>query len=76
MNVVIENALKLSTADQLELYHQLQKSLGLADNQLSEEQMEELVAREAAIAKGEMKMISSKEFSDFLKERRNGLHLK
>lgn len=76
MNAVIESALKLSTEDKIELYYQLQESLGISNQQLSEPQMEALEARETAIASGEMAMLSRNEFSDFLKERRNALHTK
>lgn len=73
MNAVIESALKLSTEDKIELYYQLQESLGINNPQLSEPQMEALEAREAAIASGEMAMLSRNEFSDFLKERHNAM---
>ncbi len=76
MNAVIENALNLSTEEKTALYYQLQESLGLGDNQLSELQMQALEARELAIAKGDIAMLSRNEFSDFLKERRNALHTK
>ena len=76
MNAVIETVLKLSTEDKIELYYQLQESLGINNQQLSEAQMEVLEAREAAIAKGEIAMLSRNEFSDFLKQRRYALHAK
>ncbi len=76
MNAVIESALKLSREDKIELYYQLQESIGISNQQLSEPQMEALEAREAAIANAEMTMLSRNEFSDFLKERRNALHAK
>jgi len=56
--------LKLSTEDKIELYYQLQESLGINNQQLSEPQMKALEAREAAIASGEMAMLSRNEFNN------------
>jgi len=76
MHALIEEILKLSRDEKIEILHWLQENVANCDNMpkkegLSEEILAELKGRELLDETGEVKWIAKEELFDFLKQTRN-----